>query len=226
MLVPEFTLKGAIDSFLNYIRADLITNASTPNNSFLYQVIQTVGLERYDIFTQISSVISQPTTDQRYLECDLMYNMKMEKLPHLYIRSAIRESKSSDGLGIDEGLNYDFIDYIDINGSHTKRDNLLIRRFNTSLALIITTNNSIECLGLYYVLRSLFISLHEHLNISGFENLKLGGGDLEIYSDLAPKNFYTKTITFDFETDVQSLNATTTSVFKDIIFTQILNQTT
>ena len=94
--------------------------------------------------------------------------------------------------------------------------------FSTTYNLLISSENSLEVLMIYNFLKASFLSLHEHLELYGFQNLKMGGNDIQMQQDLVPTNIYHRslTISFDYEMIIPSFYKT--KLAKDFKLTGII----
>lgn len=208
--IPEFILFDIVEKAIQYIRTDYAAQTDK-DKSFLNQVLYGNGIQRYDLTTQAKQVfIDNDLANQRYLEVNLMFNMKREGLPTIHITLPSEQTQTGgNGLGTDEG----YADYIfedtkyDNDGAMTKQGSstpVYTRRYQSTYNIVITSDNSNEVILIYHTLRALLISLIPSMHVAGLENVAFGGQDVQLYQGLASKNMYVRAIAVSLQYETSS----------------------
>lgn len=217
IIIPEFILLNAIEKGLAFVRKDYEEAVATggESRSYLHRVLGGNKIGRYDYFTEAKHVFLAEIDDPRRLTVDLMYNMDVSKIPTIYIALAAEQS-GQNGIGIDEGHAVE-LEYTNTNGV-VEYTSVFTRRQSTNYTVMITSDNSNEVVMIYHFLRTLLISLTDHLSLSGIENITLGGQDLQLSSDLIPKNLFMRALTVKVEYDVHAPNVRSYEALNDMFF--------
>lgn len=202
--IPEFILLDTVQKLLNFVRVDF-QSAATEQDSYLYKTLTGSKIERYDFYTQGKKIFLALEDDPRLLKVDLMYNMDIDKVPSIYI-TLPSEQNGQNGMGVDEGYQEAEIEDMDINGLGGSFTSVFTRRFNTTYSLMIISDNSNEVILIYHFLKALLISAHAHLNLSGIENIALGGQDIQLNSDRIPKHLFMRALTLNIQYETSSLD--------------------
>jgi len=197
LIIPEVILFNALEAWLKYIRTDYKKNALTPTKSYLGMIFGNNQFQRYNFLEQARSVfITNDNTSPRNLEINLFFNPKRNGLPTIHITNssdqAVHDSLSI-GIGIEDAV------FDDVAQTYVRMFN---RRFQCKYNLVITSDNTNEVLLIYTALRSGAISLIEHLALSGIENVKISGQDIQMKSDIVPANVFIKSVGISFEMNV------------------------
>lgn len=208
LIIPETIILDSLEKGLQFVRTDYQTNldANAEQDSYLYRILQGIGIERYTYFTQGKKVFLAEEDDPRRLNIDLAYNMDVSKVPSVYIALA-NEQNGQNGLGLDEG----YQDEITNEDGTTLA--VFTRRKNTSYNIMVTSDNSNEVVMIYHFLYALLTSLTPHLNMRGLENISIGGQDLQLRGDLIPKHIFMRAlvINLQYETSVPDLSKNPTA---------------
>jgi len=189
---PELIIYNTINVGLKIIRHNYAENLlnNSVNKSWLYLLLNSKALQKYDWFNQAVSVICNDPTDPRYLTIDITYNVKQEKQLSCFM------NLSQDSSGQDTMSNGESDQIIEI--SETTFLKVFERRFNGSISFYIYSDNSNETFMLYHIIRSVFIALNAHMEILGIRNIKYSGADIAQYPDFIPKNMFYRNLTLSF----------------------------
>ena len=196
--IPEIILLNAFKKTLKLIRDDYNSTLSfnDTTKSILYRLLNGNDVQRYKLFEQAVAVLITKEDSPRHLDINLFFNAKRATIPTLHI-TLPSESQKDNALGISEGFQEPVFD--EIEKTYITAFN---RRFTARYNIIITTDNSNEIILLYHFFRSILISLIPHLNLSGLENIKQSGGDIQINSELVPINIFSRSLNIEFDYDV------------------------
>lgn len=196
--IPEIIILDTIKKLLKTIRLDYNNNIADTTKSLLYRLLNGNEVQRYKLFTQAEAVFITTDDNPRHLDVNLFFNAKRAGIPTIHI-TLPSESERNNAIGLSEGFRETIYDETD--GAFIRTFN---RRYGAKYNIIITSDNSNEVVLLYHFLRSVLISLNPHFNLSGLQNPKLSGGDLQINSELVPSNIFIRSIGMEFEYDVEA----------------------
>jgi hypothetical protein len=219
--IPEYILLDIVKKSLQFLRADYAAN-SDPEKSYLRLLLKNSGLERYDSVTQVEAIFLKEIDDPRYLDVSMMWNMNVEKVPAIYVALPSETTQpGGNGLGVDEGYqDYIFEDTeFDNNGDTVTPGSfrsLYTRRFESTYGIIVTSDNSNEVVIIYHVLKNMMISLMPTISLMGLQNVVLGGNDVNIKSDLIPKNMFMRSLTLRAQYETSAPD-----IFKHTMFQHI-----
>jgi hypothetical protein len=205
--IPEIILLNAYRLGLEYIRNNYKANKAAPQNSYLATVLGFTDVNvldtRYDFYTQATSVFCTQESDPRDIKVNLFFNAARAKIPTIHITNPA-ELPIHDSLAINEGFQDPIVN--EVTGEYTV---VYSRRFKAKYNIVLTSDNTNEIVLMYQVLRSLTISMIDHLQLSGLENIKISGSDLNIKSDIVPLGVFMKNIGIEFEYDVPAVKLST-----------------
>lgn len=189
---PELIVYNTINVGLKFIRDDYKTKLeeNRVDKSWLYLLLNSRGLQKYNWFSQAVSVLCNKPTDPRYLTVDITYNVKQEKQLSCFM------NLSQDSSGQDTISNGESNDIIEIDENSFLK--VFERRFNGSISFYIYSDNSNETFMLYHIFRSIFIALNRNMEILGIRNVKYSGADIAQYPDFIPKNMFYRNLTLSF----------------------------
>lgn len=213
---PDIVFFNTCDILLKQIRQDW-NNHTDKSQTLLGKMLIGTNIGKYQLFEQAQTVFLQPDDNPRKLDVRMGFDTQRADIPTLHI-TLPREQPAEDGIGIDEGFGDTF--YNDDDKEYTKT---FTRRFSTNYSVMITSDNRNEVVLVYNVFRALLISAFDHMQLSGLENIKLSGGDLQINDRLAQNNIFMRSINVNFSYDltvpdffdnamVQQLNFTGTAL--------------
>lgn len=210
--IPELTLLSTIKTALAYVRMDYANNIADETKSLLYRLLHDQEVERYKLYEQAKAIFVAEEDDPRLLDVNLFFNANRNGVPTIHI-TLPSESTVNNTLGIGEGYRDPIFD--EIAGTYKEVYN---RRFRASYNLVITSDNTNEVILIYNTLKSILISLFNHMNLSGLEKIELGGRDIQINSTLVPLNIFMRSISVDFEYNVGAIDLFDHKMFNSILF--------
>jgi len=214
LLIPELILYNTIDNVLNLIRDDF-QNKSNEKDTILYKIFNGTREGVFDFYKQSKVIFLQKNDSPRKLEVCMFFNSERAAVPTIHINLP-QESSGEDGIGIDEGFaspHYSF-------EGNTKYTPTYTRRFDSMYHAIVTSDNTMEVILIYHFLRYIMISIFDHISLSGLENPKLSGQDLNIYSEIIPENVFIRGLGISFSYDVKALSLFDKDMVKNLIFCQ------
>lgn len=201
-VIPEVVLLDTITNLLKVLKTDYNGLASDKKEeSLLYLLFADLKLDRYGMFDQAVKVFITDIDDPRNIEVGLIFNAKKNKLPSIHLTLPSENEVNtpmSNGEGYEANINQDLLD---VNNEVVEYRSRLVfsRRFQSRYNIVITSDNSTEVVLIYNVIKALFISVHNQLSVLDFQNIKLGGADLTINSELVPKNVFMRAFSISLE---------------------------
>lgn len=197
IFIPELEIYKIITLIVEAIREDL-RETTIEEETFLFQILQDSKADGYDFYIQMKEVFLRKKNDSRCLETRLFFDAKRAEVPTIHINLPM-ESSGENGLGSDEGFTEPLFD--DPKLQFIRQFN---RRFNSNYQILITSNNSLEVIGLYHVIRAAIIANLGGLEVKGFTNLSLSGGDLQLNPEIIPVTVFVRGLNFNFGYEVTS----------------------
>lgn len=216
MMVPELILYKIISGCVLYIKKDIADNQLDVSKSILYKILNNVKLGDFDYYQEALNLFSRGVDHQRSIEVSLFFNARRAQVPTIHISLPGESGGSFDGIGVDE--NYVAPTFDDDNGTYRKNYN---RSFDANYNIIFTSDNTLEVLLMYHVIRAMFISIFDTVEFNGLRNPVIGGQDLQINGDLVPTHVFVRAMTFkcQYEIDVPELLEKATA--RDIVLGNI-----
>lgn len=210
MTIPEFILLDTFQKSINFLRFDL-QNAN--ENTFLYKLFNTTSLQTYNFYEQLKSILARGVDEKRFLTIELMYNSEREEPPSIYISQPSEQQSSDNAIGMgDDSQNYK----LNADGSTTIELN---RRYSATYDIVVSSDNSLEVVALYHLLKSLTVVLVPYLHSQGLQNIKISGQDLTQYSEIVPKAFYVKALRLQLDYSTLVPEQTSQQSLKNFLFT-------
>lgn len=186
--IPEIEIFKIINSLLIVIEQDFNANLADETKSILYKLFYGQKIERFDFYTEIKNIILRENNHPRKLETRMMFDAQRAHLPTIHI-SMPSEQKGEDGIGVDEGYSENEID--ELNGKYIP---IYTRAYQTTYNCIITSDNSLEVLVIYHLVKAMLISIIDSIELNGIRNIVLSGQDLQIQTDLVPTHIFSRGI--------------------------------
>jgi len=177
MEISIVKIKNVVSDLLAWVRADLVTNVSTPTLSWLYQEFNGIVLDDTNFYTQLKHLVEQGDTDRRKLEVRLMFDKERANLPTIHIHYP-----NEDGRTGDNTVNTGFLG-VDIISDRSV--NKYSRSFIGQYELIITGGNSLEVVMLYEFMDALLIAGADTLSFN-FDKFEFSGKQLMANQDIIP----------------------------------------
>ena len=192
IFIPEVILFNLIKGLLTYIEEDF--NQNGEEKSILYKLLYGNKITNFDFYEEGKKLFLRSKDDSRKIDVRLFFSAERASMPTIHLTLPSEEKGSMDGIGFDQGYSPDEIDQI--------KGNVIpfyTRSFSTTYNLVITSNNTWEVILMYSVLKSLLIGAVDSIELDGLRNPRLGGGDLQLNSDLIPPEVFIRTITLSVE---------------------------
>lgn len=217
ILIPDIIIFNTFKTVLKIIRDDYKNNLTDTTKSLLYRLLSSNVIQRYDLFKEAVSIFINNTDDPRHFDINLQFNAKRAAIPtgHIVVNS---ENEKDNAINNSEGFRDP-----GYNDDGTTLFRTFNRRFTTKYDIIFTSDNLNEVILMYHFFKSISISLNEHFNASGLENIKLSGNSINLNSEIVPINIFAKalSISFDYDCEGQELFSNNINIF-DIVGTQLI----
>jgi len=195
MILPEFVLFNLIKAAFSSLKTEY-TTATDKTTTLLYYMFHGNTFEKFDYYEQAVDLFTRAKSHPRCVETRLFFDASRAEMPTVHL-SLPGENSGEDGIGMDEG--YEAPVYDDTNQTFRP---VYTRLFNASYNLIITSDNTFEVLVIYHALRAMLISMMDYISMNGLINVRLGGQDLQINSELVPVGIFFRAITVELKYEV------------------------
>lgn len=194
ILLPEVVIYKTLKSIVKLLRDDLLKNRD--DGTILYRLLgvdqddKPLVMNLYNFFEQAKKIIL--TTEN--LNVNFGYNQETAKQISLHIILPSEHGKSS--VGEDEG-------YLDIEEFNSSGERESVREqftntFECTYQIMITGYNQTEVNLIYHILKSMLLTLNEHLELMGLRLPSISGNDIVMQDDLVPVPIFHKVINLSF----------------------------
>lgn len=189
ILIPETKILEIIETVLLIVEQNYL-ETTDKTKTFLYQIFGTNQIGKYNFLEQSIDLFTRGNDSPRKIETRMMFDAKRASLPTIHI-SMPQESNAAEGngIGVDENYQEDIADLE--NRTITKT---YTRMFDAQYHAIITSDNSLEVLCIYHLLKSALIGMFDNIELQGIRNPKISGQDLQLNSDLIPPHIFIRGI--------------------------------
>lgn len=223
MFIPEIIIEDTLRIIFKFIRDDYESSANE-QSSYIFSLFgegeenETLKLGNFNYYEQAKHLfVERDNNDNRKnLQIFFGYNLKRAGTPSIHILMP-NETNEGASIGDDEGFGGNTIynnslSNEELNQIITEDDDVIqaevdgVRKnINQSTEvkfnLLITSNNSIDVILIYYLLKNALLAGREHLEIKGFHNVTFGGSDLIVTDDMVPPNIFHRNFTMSFSYD-------------------------
>lgn len=187
IIIPEIKILEIIETSLKVIETNY-NETLDKEKTLLYRIFGLNQTGKYNFYEQAKDIFLRDNNHPRKIETRMMFDAQRANLPTIHI-SMPSESNGEDGIGVDEGYQESIVD--NENKTITKT---YTRVFDAQYNAIITSDNSLEVLCIYHLLKSTLIGIFDNIEFQGIRNPKLSGQDLQINSDIVPPHIFTRGI--------------------------------
>ncbi len=193
--IPEIQMYNLIRGLLILARTEYEkwnttdgTEAVTDNTKILlYQMFNGLTLEKSNYYDQVISLITRKDSDPRALAVRYYFDAKRAKVPTIHITLPSEGNGPTDGIGVSPE-NAEIGSWVDEGslgvGSDLRRESVG-RSFSTQIQVIITSDNHQEVTLIYHMMKSLLISAFDSISLTGLQNPKVSGRELQINESVA-----------------------------------------
>lgn len=212
MLIPEVTIHKSLISATKLIVADLAFNSGDETKSRLYDMFGkdergvVIDLEGFNYFEQSKQILKSGGV--RQLRFFIGYNLERFHIPtvHILLPSEIQES---NGIGASEGYHMNEDGEFDIDYSETETiGNLDVVHGKYTPAytfsnkctymLLITSENYHDVIIVYHYLKYILSAMMAHFELCGFQNVGIGGQDLQTNFEIIPAGVFHRNVSMNF----------------------------
>lgn len=175
LLLVEQRLKALMDFFLQNMNAGYLTQLFGN---------ETFGDGSYNYLDNAKAIFLKANDNPRKVVCNLFYNRDRQGLPTIHI------ALNQDTIGEGNGLGFDPSEqYNEVTGLF---DETLTRTYSSRFNIVCTSDNTMEVLIMYNVVKALFQGNPVLVDMLGLKNMKLGGQDLILSDYLMPPTIYAR----------------------------------
>lgn len=195
--IPEIVVYKILKAGLITVKENF--SQKPENETFLYRLYNGVSLEKNDLYEQAKDLFLRDDTHDRFVDIRMYFDSQRASIPTIHINLET-EQEIESGLGIGSG-NYMNLNnekqqyYHNEDGSYNEINE---RRYDANYGLVCTSDNHNEVLIMYHYLRCVITSIHSALALSGFENLKTSGMQLQINENLVPEGIFSRNLPLSF----------------------------
>lgn len=201
VLVPELIIYDNLIKLLNFISLDFAAQTSE-QNTILWHIFKNdvndmnLVFNKTDYFQQAKNIFIARNNDHpRKIEIGMGFNLERASLPTIHIMMPT-ETPGVSPIGTNQGY-FETIDGANANDLY----NVFSVGFSAQYSLIITSDNSLEVLLIYVLLKSGFIGLKTQMELAGFQNVTFGGSDLMFSQEFVPQNVFSRNFNLNFSYD-------------------------
>lgn len=204
LIIPEIQIKRVIDACLLFVKQDY-DNASDKTTTLLYELLNGLLYDKHNFYQLGVDLFTKVYGDPRKIETNYFFNAERVFVPTIHI-TLPNEISAINGVGIDNGFNSSII-------NETSERDCYNRTFQTTYNIIITSDNKMEVVMIYHVLRALLIAAFNDLEFAGLQNPQIGGSDLQLNPEIVPQNIFMRNITLQVIYDVKAPSFLTAETF-------------
>lgn len=199
---------------------DDFNNETDETRTMLYYLFGTdlldedIKLETFNYFEQAKRIIIKDK-----INIGIGYNAELAEIGCLHI---MLPSENSDASPI--GGNENYQEYLEITEDNELIDKtpVFTRTFDCNYNVLISSKNSLQAVVMYHFFKACIISLQEHLEFYGLQNMKLGGSDISMDSNFIPTSVYHRSLTLNFSYEVSIPRIFKEKLAKDFKLTGII----
>jgi len=227
ILIPEFLIHDTLTKALAMLRDDYnsLLVSSQENDSIIVNLLKDIEFQKLDILAEgLKIFVENDSTHPREIQVDTVFNMEISTPPCITI-TIPGDSPAVNSIGIGEnelGAIYDTDEGVNPDQSIKEPSpnyfQTYNRRYKATYDLVIHSDNSNEVVLIYHVVRALLTGLTTHLHQNKLQNLQISGQDISIYSEVVPRNFFTRVLRLSFEYETGTMNLFKKMYPKDILF--------
>jgi hypothetical protein len=195
--IPEIKIKAVLDAILELISSDY-TNTLNVEDTFLFGLFGTLKSGEYNFFDEAVKIFIKTKDDPRIIDTRLQFDRSRANIPTIHITFPPEQPSVADGIGFDEGAVQNQLNFEEVGVRQ-----FYSRTYNFKMELIVTGSNTFEVIIIATVLKAVLINNYMTLEVNGFMNPKIYGGDVMINDNLIP-NAFMRTVFIDsyFQFDV------------------------
>lgn len=200
ILAPELIIYDNLVKLFNFVNIDYEARTDK-TKTILYQIFHRdvnnmrLTFNKVDYYEQAKNIfIFRDNDHKRKVEVNMGFNMERASLPTIHILMP-SDTPGSSPIGSNIGYQH----ALDSETANLKHEVLTIS-FSSVYNLLITSNNQMEVLIIYLMMKSGFLGLKTQLELLGLQNVVFGGNDLTLSQDMVP-DLYTRSFNLSFSYD-------------------------
>lgn len=195
-IIPENLLFNGITGLLAFVENDCKTQQK--EQQVLYRMLRNIHFNNVYYYDQAVKLFSRENANPRFLEASIGYNLERASMPHIHI--LLPSESITTTIGQDEGyLSPDFNEENQtLYSTHTARA-------DATYNLMITSNNSIEVIMIYHIVRNLLMGIQYQLETIGLYNIQFLGQDLTLDNGMigVPPDTFHRNLGIRFHYDIK-----------------------
>lgn len=197
IIIPELVLLDSLERFNKFIYSEYNSH-SDYRNSFLYKILSTPMLDRFKLFQSGKSLFIDNFNTEKAISVSLGMTISMNKPFSMFI-TLPGESEQNNALS--NSIYQGVVQPYELVGQ-TQYGRVVGRRFASTYDIVLVAQNSNSMIVSYHVYKTLFISILDHLHLSGLENISMSGKDVRFHPELIPLTSVTRAISLKFENNI------------------------
>jgi hypothetical protein len=201
MIIPEHMIYNFIEKLIEYIRKDSLAHSNDMSKSFLYSIFGDLHSDKTYYLKEAFEIFTRKIDDPRQINLRLFFNAdQIQSRPIVHI-TMMSDTPQFGELGMGESGEQDFNTFDIEEETITPHK---IERLMSVMNVVITSVNELECLIIYRSLQAVILAAIDTLQLSGWQNPKIGGQDLRMPNDPnVPTSIYYKLISISGFYDLQ-----------------------
>lgn len=198
LLLPEHIVINTINQILIILREDYKEKiaAGREEENMLHLLLYGQTIEKIDMYKEAVSIFITTPQNPKHFNATLSFDHNDTKAPQIYITQP-SENEKNGSLQIGEG-DQDELTFARTAPEQDEYRTQYMRRYMATHYVVIVCENRIEMTIIYNVLKSMIVSCMNHFALEGLSNLKIGGQELKMRSEI-PDRLFQKGITMSFE---------------------------
>lgn len=218
LINPDKVLYDLVVTIISFLKDDYI-KSTDKKQSFLYKSFNGISLGGYNFYDQAIDIFTRPIDAENKLDVRLSFDRSRASIPTIHI-TLPSEMSSIGGIGVDTGA----VDpeYNDVESYYQE---VHTRHFDAQYHLVITSNNSVEVICIYHILRAILVAILDSVDaVYGLQNPKLSGSDvININQDsFIPEGIVMRTLGINFMYAVSVPEINKQDIIKRIIFSNTM----
>jgi len=197
MFLPEHVLLDTINGILTIIRDDYRNKVAEDreDENMLYLLLNGQSVGKSNLYNEAVATFITTHQNPKHIDCKLSFDHNATKVNQIYV-TQLSENDKNNSIGIGEGDQDELI--MARNDEPDQYREQYMRRYLATYYVVIVCENRIEMTILYNVLKSMLVSCMSHFALQGLSNMKMGGQELKMRSEV-PDRLFQKAIIINFE---------------------------
>lgn len=196
IIMPDVILQRSIKSIFDIIKKDYLEQADE-TKSTLYQIFakdengDNIVIDNFNYYEQAKETFIQKTPNVY-----MGFNMEVANMGSVHI---LLPHEVADDLNI--GASEGFAGYYRDEEAGVYKE-VYSQMFNATYNIIITSENTMEVILIYTLLKASFLALHAHFELAGLQLGKATGTEVQIDPKLIPMPIFHRSIMYNFRYDL------------------------